>query len=88
MKTANLNDNEKKVIAALYKEAELNGFDFVHLPSLTYFNVEGLTTNQIKGYLSDLIKKGLITGEELNSKDGASGFMYYANNWEELNKQV
>lgn len=52
-----LNENEVKVLTALFKSSHGNSHDFGFTDNLA---VEGLSTNQIKGYVSALYAKGLF----------------------------
>ena len=54
-----LNENEVKVLIAVFDEImDCTNGEFGYTDDLT---VDGLTTNQIKGYLSQLVQKGRIS---------------------------
>jgi len=61
-----LNDTEQRVLNALIESSEGNGHDFGCLEDLTgpWGTVEGLTQQQIGGYITSLQAKGLIEVDE------------------------
>ena len=54
-----LNDNEIKVLTELSYGDDFDEIPMMGIPDLIG-QVEGLTPNQVKGYLSDLVKKDVI----------------------------
>ena len=58
-----LNDNEFKVLLSLIKQViECTGNEFGYTEDVLI--PEGITKNQLKGYISDLSKKGYITSPD------------------------
>ncbi len=56
----NLNANERAVLAATIEASGDNGFDFTFGDEIA---VEGLSPQQVAGYLSQLFTKGYLDGE-------------------------
>ncbi len=70
-----LNDNEMKVLKALVKSCERNGYDFGFTDEAQYECLEGglvLTSPQMSGYISALTKKGVFLWTEDLSKDAGA----------------
>ena len=65
--TAKLNQNEENVLIACLKE--IYSFTRVEFGLTCQVKVQGLTKNQIKGYLSALQTKGLINIWEQDDQD-------------------
>ena len=56
-----LNENEQKVLGAVIETGKGNGGDFTFFSDVFEYLEGALTENQIKGYISDLQEKDLIS---------------------------